>query len=86
MHQVRLHSTRLMPSGEVSLWHDGRLTWRGLLGSRHDGILFDTIALSTIDAERLLCRLSFPSSCRAVLAAIAEWWEDDAVRPTSSVP
>jgi hypothetical protein len=70
---VRVHATRLMPVGEVALWNEGRIAWRGLLGSLVTGVEFDCVSLNQVDAvkfERLLSGWG-PGE---VLSAIAGWW------------
>lgn len=70
---VRVHATRLMPVGEVALWKEGRVAWRGLLGALVTEVEFDCVSLNVADAAKLE-RLLQGRGVRDVLAAIAEWW------------
>ena len=37
---IKLHATRLMRAGEVVLWLDGLIVWKGAVG-----IIFDTVPM-----------------------------------------
>ena len=48
---VRLHPTRLMRRGEIALWHRGTIVWRGHVGAKIQGVVFDAVSLSIEDSE-----------------------------------
>lgn len=70
---VRVHARRLMPVGEVALWNEGRVAWRGLLGAVVTGVEFDCVSLNVADAVKLE-RLLRGRGGSEVLATIAGWW------------
>jgi hypothetical protein len=73
---VRVHSTRLMRNGEVALWHDGRVVWRGAVGTHLEAATtFDTIMLHAEDGKRLSARLQRRPTAKQVLEAVATWWD-----------
>ena len=72
---IKLHKTRLMRDGEVALWHQGKIVWRGLVGSNVGDVTFDTLSMNLQDGERLNARVGEEKLTAGVaLGALAEWW------------
>ena len=77
---VRLHSTRLMPMGEVALWYNGRIVWTGGIGATISGISFDAISMHVEDAARISAQGGKGSlTQRVVVEALADWWTGEAI-------
>jgi hypothetical protein len=53
-HMIKLHATRLMRSGEVALWRDGAMVWRGAVGAHLTGVIFDAVSLHVDDGQTML--------------------------------
>ena len=72
---IRLHSTRLMRGGEVTLWFRGKIVWQGSVGAYIDGVKFDALSLSTDDSLRMSSLLGGrPVTAEAVTSTLANWW------------
>ena len=72
---IKLHSTHLMRSGEVALWHRGRMVWTGVVGSDVRGVTFDTLAMNVRDREQIGALLGERElTAENALAALAAWW------------
>lgn len=74
---VRVHSTRLMREGEVALWREGTIVWKGCVGARVAEQDFDAVSMNVNDAERLAEINILLSTKEDVLEALAEWWSFD---------
>ncbi len=72
---VRVHTTRVMRSGEMVLWRAGTMVWRVAGGTDIEAIIFDTISLHVDDGKQLTARLPCPPTDRQVLEAVARWWD-----------
>ena len=71
---IRLHATRLMCSGDVLLWLDGAIVWKGAVGAHLTGITFDAVSMHVDDSAVMESRLSAPPTAEAILAALVGWW------------
>ena len=71
---IKLHSTRLMRSGEVVLWRNGTMVWSGAVGAHLTDIVFGTISLHVNDSALMAARLPVSASVDEVLVALADWW------------
>lgn len=71
---VRVHSTRLMPVGEVALWHNGRIVWQGSVGAAICDIIFDAISMHVEDAARITGIGQKAVTREMVVSALANWW------------
>ena len=72
---VRLVATRLMPSGEIALWYDGKIFWLGTLRSDIGSLSFDAVSFSARDLTRANDLIGDLTVSTDVLrTAIAEWW------------
>ncbi|HEY8247047.1 MAG TPA: hypothetical protein VIG38_07170 [Hyphomicrobium sp.] len=72
---VRLHPTRLMRSGEVALWHEGKIVWLGSVGSDVRDITFDAVSLSTDDSLRITASIGEGAiTAETIRATLADWW------------
>jgi hypothetical protein len=71
---IKLHPTRLMRHGEVTLWRDGAIVWKGDVGAHLSGISFDAVSMHVDDSARMAARVSGHRGAEEVLAALADWW------------
>jgi hypothetical protein len=70
---IRLHSTRLMRCGEITLWHRG--VWQGSVGAYISGVTFDAVSLSTDDGARMTSLIGGrPATADVVESTLANWW------------
>ena len=67
-----------MPVGEVALWHNGRIVWRGGVGATICDINFDAISMHVEDAARLSAQGGKGSlTQKLVVEALADWWNGE---------
>jgi hypothetical protein len=71
---VKLHATHLMHVGEVLLWLDGAIVWKGVVGAYLTDISFDTVSMHVDDSALMSSRLPKQATTEEVLAALAGWW------------
>jgi hypothetical protein len=71
---IKLHATRLMRSGEVLLWLDGAIVWKGGVGADLLGIRFDAVSMHVDDSAQMTARVSKQRGADEILAALASWW------------
>ena len=71
---IKLHSTRLIRSGEVVLWRNGTMVRSGAVGAHLTDIVFGTISLHVNDSALMAARLPVSASVDEVLVALADWW------------
>lgn len=75
---IKIYATRLMRTGEVALWRHGVMVWSGAVGTLLSGVNFDTVCLHIEDSTTMAARLPKRASAEEVLAALAEWWAEEA--------
>ena len=71
---IKLHATRLMRAGEVVLWRNGMMVWKGAVGAYVSNIAFDAISMHVEDSALMADRVSSQAPADEVLAALANWW------------
>ena len=71
---IRLHRTRLIRSGEVALWNEGKIVWHGSVGADIGHVKFDALSMNLHDGERLLAKAGGAITAEIASAAIAAWW------------
>ena len=71
---IKLHATRLMRSGEVLLWRDGAIVWKGAVGAYLTDVIFDTVSMHVDDSAQMTARVSKQAGADEILAALAGWW------------
>ncbi len=73
---VRVHSTRLMSTGELLLWNRGKLVWSGRVGSEIGDLTFDAISICHCDEVRMRGLIGeHTATVVLVRTAIARWWD-----------
>jgi hypothetical protein len=64
-----------MRSGEVALWHEGKIVWLGSVGSDVRDITFDAVSLSTDDSLRITASIGEGAiTAETIRATLADWW------------
>ena len=55
---IKLHATRLMPSGEIVLWREGAIVSSGAVGAYVRDVAFDTVSMHIDDSAMMATRVS----------------------------